>query len=410
MRILVIHQYYLAPGQAGGSRFNEFARLWREAGHDVVVVAGTVHYATGEAPPELRGSWLTHREEEGVDVWRCRVPQTSGRGYAGRMMAFAGFTLSSIPAILRAGRPDVVIATSPPLTNVLGGWIGARWHGVPWIFEVRDLWPESAITTGVLRRNAWLTGMLFRLERFAAASAARIVVLTPAFRDDMVLRGLAASEKISLVPNGADLDRFWPEPRDNALRRQHGWGDRFVALYAGAHGRANALQQLVETAELLRHRNDILIALVGDGPERSQLEADVARRRLTNIQFLGPQDKKLMPAFVNGSDAGLAVLQRNATFLTVYPNKVFDYMACARPTVLAIDGVARRLVCDEANAGLFAEPEDAPAIARAIERLVDEPALGAVLGGNGRQWVVAHASRAVLAARYLEVLTGLVKA
>src|SRR5207237_227280 len=157
--------------------------------------------------------------------------------------------------------------------------------------------------------------------------------------------------------------RFVPGVRDNAVRREFGWGDRFVALYAGAHGRANAVDQLLSAAEELRGRADILIACVGDGTERKRLEAEAKNRGLVNIVFHGPHPKERMPEIINACDAGMAVLQNNPTFRTVYPNKVFDYMSCGRPVLLGIDGVARSLICDQAGAGLFAEPENGKAIA-----------------------------------------------
>jgi glycosyltransferase involved in cell wall biosynthesis len=247
------------------------------------------------------------------------------------------------------------------------------------------------------------------LERFACRSATRINVLTPAFKEDIVQRGLAVPSRISLIPNGADLENFQPGPRDNSVRREFGWGDRTVFLYAGAHGRANALQQLVDSADQVRERPDILIACAGDGPERPALEAEARRRNIGNIMFCGPQPKARMCHFVNAADVGLAVLQNNPTFRTVYPNKVFDYMACERPVVLAIDGVARKLVCDDAQAGIFATPENAEAIAGALRLLTDNQQLRSNMGSNGRQWVIANASRTVLAESYLALIAEIVR-
>ncbi len=410
MNILVVHQYYLMPGQFGGSRFNEMSRLWSEAGHRVTVIAGTMDHGTGQSPERYRGKWITREMDGQVSVHRCYVPGTYGKGYAGRMWGFFGFVLSACTAALLVPRPDVVIATSPPLIAVLPGWVAARLRlrKVPWIFEMRDLWPESAVTTGVLSDNSMLTKLLYGIEKWACASADAINVLTPAFRDDLIRRKLAPSSKIAFVPNGADTDDFVPAPRDNDVRREFAWGDRFVALYAGAHGRANAVAQLIGAAELLRDRKDILIACVGDGPERLALAAEAGARGLSNIVFYGPQPKSRMPEIVSASDLGMAVLQNNPTFRTVYPNKVFDYMSCARPVLLAIDGVARKLVCDEAEAGIFAEPENPQQIAAAIVRLADAPQLCAALGASGRRWVLANATRDGLANRYLEVMRRLV--
>lgn len=408
MHILVVHQFYLQPGEPGGSRFNELARLWAAAGHEVTVVAGTVNYATSRSPDRYRGRWTTREQDGAVTVWRCHVPESYGRSYLGRMWAFLAFTLSAATAVLRSRRPDVVIATSPPLVAIIPGWLAAVRHRARLVFEIRDLWPESAVTTGVLREKALLTRLLYALERWACRRADRVNVLTPAFRDDLVRRGLAPEAKIVFVPNGADLELFSPAPRDAGLRAELGWGDRLVVMYAGAHGRANAIGQLVDAASLLRDRPDILIASVGDGPERRQQEERARSMGLTNLVFHGPQPKERMPALVNACDVGAAVLQDNPTFRTVYPNKVFDYMACEKPSLLAIDGVARQLVCEDARAGVFARPEDPAALAAAIRRLADDPTGRAEMGRRGRAWVLANAGRDALATRYLGILWELV--
>jgi glycosyltransferase involved in cell wall biosynthesis len=407
VRILVVHQYYLMKGQSGGSRFNELARFWTQAGHDVTVIAGTVDYVTGSGRDEYRGRWITEEDDGGVRVLRCHVPETYGRSYLGRAWAFFAFTLSAATAALRRLDPDVVVATSPPLTAVVPGYIAAARARAPFVFEIRDLWPESAVTTGVLTSSSPLTKGLYLLERWACRVATRINVLTPAFRTDLIRRGLASDEKIVFVPNGADVDRFVPGPRHNGARKRFGWGDRFVVLYAGAHGRANALGQLVEAAALLRDRPDIVVAFVGDGPERAALEARARSLNLANVVFLGARPKEEMPDLVNACDVGAAVLQNNPTFRTVYPNKVFDYMACERPTLLGIDGVARDLVCEQAKAGVFAEPENAGALAQAILSLASDREACAQMGRNGRAWVLEHATRDALARRYSDVLTSI---
>jgi glycosyltransferase involved in cell wall biosynthesis len=407
VRIVVVHQYYLMKGQPGGSRFNELARLWADAGHRVTIIAGTVDYLTGKTWPEYQGRWIVDEYDGPIRVLRCHVPSSYGQSYLGRAWAYLGFSVSATTAILKRLSPDVVIASSPPLTAVVPGYLAALLGSAPFVFEIRDLWPESAVTTGVLSASSPVTKALASLEKWACRAAERINVLTPAFREDLLRRGLAPASKIVFVPNGADVERFFPRPKDNDIRKAYGWGNRFVVLYAGAHGRANALKQLVEAAALLGDRSDILIACAGDGPERESLERQARERHLTNIVFLGAQPKERMPDLVAACDVGAAVLQDNPTFRTVYPNKVFDYMAAERPTLLAIDGVARQLVCDEAKAGVFAQPENASALASAISSLASDPDGCAGMGRNGRAWVLKHATREALARRYLEVLSSI---
>ncbi len=409
MKIAVFHQNYLAAGQPGGSRFNEFARLWADAGHDVTVIAGTLNYSTGEVPAKYRGRWITREEDGPVRVVRCYVPSVYHSGRVGRSVAYWAFAASALSAAAVVPRPDVVIATSPPLNIVVPGYLAARyaWRGVPWVFEVRDLWPGSVITSGLMGETSLLARLLYGMERWASERATLINVLTPAFRDDIVSRGLAPDDKIVFVPNGADVSMFNPGPRDNDARRELGWGDKTVFLYAGAHGVVNALDQLVDAAALLRDRADIHFACVGDGTERARLTALARDRGLANITFHGPVAKPRMPALVNAADVGVAVLQDNPMMKTVYPNKVFDYMACARPTLIAIDGVARKLVCDEAGAGRFVRPQDPRDIADGARALADDPAGRREMGERGRAWVLANATRESLAQRYLDILTRL---
>lgn len=385
------------------------ARMWSAAGHDVTVIAGSINHHTGTTPTRYRGRLLTRERDGAVDVWRCYVPSAYRRSYFGRRLGYIVFTLTAALAAITTPRADIVIATSPPLVVVVPGWLKARLSGrhVPWIFEVRDLWPESAIATGVVRRGSVQARIFFALEAWACRSASLVNVLTPAFQEDMIARRLVSPSRLALVPNGGDLSTFRPGPRDNDVRRDHGWGDRIVVLYAGAHGRANALRQLLDAAESLGGRADILIVTVGDGPERDALEIEARSRGLRNIQILGPKPKESMPDYINAADIGVAVLQNNAIFRTVYPNKVFDYMACGRPVIVGVDGAVRTLVCDQARAGLFAEPEDGAAIAEAILKLADDVEERLAMGSRGRQWTLTNASRDNLAAQYLEIMRNL---
>jgi glycosyltransferase involved in cell wall biosynthesis len=405
LKILVVHQYFLGKDDAGGSRWNQFASYFAQAGHEVTVLAGMVHYAKGTKPPEYKGRFIVReRPAPGVTVYRCHVSESYNKSFLGRFWAYLSFAFSStLAGILYASRPDVIIATSPPLTVAPTMWLLSVFHGAPGVFEVRDLWPESAIDTGVLtsRPLIWLS---YRLEALAYRRASWVNVLTPAFEEALVARKGVPPRRISMIPNGADLDIMAPGPKDNQVRRRLGLEGKFVVSYFGAHGRANRVGQLLDVAERLKGAApDVRIMLVGDGMEKPALVEDARGRGLDNVIFVDSVPKAQVCDYINASDVCTAVLMKNDTFKTVYPNKVFDYMSCKRPTIVAIDGVARKLV-EDAGAGLYAEAENPEAFIRATMTLKNNPALMAEMGERGYSHVREHYSRDGLARRYLAVL------
>lgn len=409
MRILLVHQYYLEPDDAGGSRWNQMARYWAEQGHEITVLAGTVHYATGRKAPQYKGRFVVTRQEApGIRVSRCHVSESYNRSFAGRLWAYISFAVSSTYAALTQPRPDVIVCTSPPLTVGLTGAVLQRWWRVPMVFEVRDLWPESSIEAGVLT-NPLLIRLSYMLERLSYKHANWINVLTPAFRDHLTERKGVDPARISTITNAADLDVFHPGPRENHVRERFGLQGKFVIIYVGAHGVANHLEQLVDAAAALRDQEDVHFLLVGDGMRKSFLREEAKRRGLSNITFADPVPKQEIADYIAAADVCTAVLKRLDVFKTVYPNKLFDYMASQRPVILGIDGVARRLL-EEAGAGLYVQPEDPEALAEAVQRLRGDRALGERFAVSGRRFVEQHYARDVLARKYLNIIETKVRA
>lgn len=408
MRILIIHQFYLGKSESGGSRFNQLARYWTAHGHQVTVLAGTVNYATGKKSTSYRSGWVTEEQDEsGARVLRCHVSESYNRSYPGRLWAYFSFLASATWAgLFRAGKHQVIVASSPPLFVGIPAFVISRLRRIPLVFEVRDLWPQFAVETGVLT-NHWIIRLSCWLERFLYRKADHINVLTPAFHDILLSRGIPG-KKLSMIPNGADLDLFQPRAHDKGVVSQYGWDDKFVVLYAGAHGRANALEQVLGTARLLLDHSNILFALVGDGMEKPRLKTQASMLGLTNVQFIDAQPKSRMPEITSAADVGLAVLKKTDGFKSVYPNKLFDYMACARPVIVAIDGAARSLV-EEAHAGIFAEPEDSAQLRDAVLALYGDRDLAHQYGQNGYAYVRDHFSRDRQADQYLELLSWLVQ-
>ena len=410
MRILVVHQYFLGKDDSGGSRWNQFAKYWAAAGHEVTVLAGMVHYAKGVKAPQYKGKYVVReRVARNITVYRCHVSEAYNRNFLGRFWAYLSFAFSStLVGIVHAPRPDVIVATSPPLTVAPTLWLLSVYFGCPAVFEVRDLWPESAIDTGVMTSRP-IIYLSYRLEELAYRRSNWINVLTPAFEEALAARKRVPRKKISMIPNGADLDIMIPGPRDNEISRRLGLGDKFVVSYFGAHGRANRVGQLLDVAQRLKTRApDVRIMLVGDGMEKPALVEDAKRRGLDNVIFIDSVPKAKVCDYINASDVCTAVLMKNDTFKTVYPNKVFDYMVCKRPIIIAIDGVARKLVAD-AGAGLYAEPENPEAFIDALLKLKNDPALRREMGQSGRRHAGEFYSRDGMARKYLAVLENLVK-
>lgn len=409
MKILVLHQYFLGKEDPGGSRFNQFVKYWEESGHDITVVAGTVHYATGKKEDRYKGKWvLKEPYSNNVDVVRTYVSEAYNKSFVGRLWGYFSFTLSSLWAILfHVKKHDVMIVTSPPLfvgvTGVLAKWL----KRTPLVFEIRDLWPESAIDTGVLT-NPLIIKMAYFVEKLSYKFSNKINVLTPAFKQKLIEDKGIKEEKITFIPNGADLDIFEPGQRDNWVRDQYGLEDQFVVAYMGAHGVANHLESLLETAKEFNDDEQVAFVLIGDGMRKSALQQKAKEDGITNVVFIDSQPKHKIPDFCNASDICTAVLKKVDTFKTVYPNKVFDYMSCAKPILLGIDGVARELV-EESGAGYYVDPENPKQFAARIRELKENPELRERLGNSGLAFVRENFSREVLANKYVDELQKVAK-
>lgn len=387
VHILLIHQAFVSLGEAGGTRHHELARYLVQRGHRVTIICSPVSYLTGKV--ETRTS---QEEEEGITIRRAYTYAALHRSFFHRVLAFVSFMLSSFWIGLSVRQVDLVWGTSPPIFQGVTAWALARLKGVPFLFEVRDLWPAFAIAMGVLR-NPLLIGASQALERFLYRHADRVLVNSPGFIDHVTARG---ATWVELVPNGADPEMFDPAARGEAFRAAHGLDGHFVVLYAGAHGPSNDLGVVLDAAEHLQDEPRICFVLVGDGKEKPALMKQAQERGLKNVLFLPPAPKAQMGEIMAAADACLAILKPLELYKTTYPNKVFDAMAAGRAVVLAIDGVIRQVV-EETGAGVFVPPGDAQALAQAVRMLADNPQAAREMGEAGRRCVERRFHRQVLA-------------
>jgi glycosyltransferase involved in cell wall biosynthesis len=396
MHILIIHQAFASLEEPGGTRHYELARYLRTRGHQVTVIASPVSYITGTRSRSLR------EETGGVRVLRAKVYSAHHKSFLHRVLAFFSFMFSSFWLGLGVRNVDVVWGTSPPIFQGVAAWALARVKGARFLFEVRDLWPRFAIAVGVLR-NRWLIRASEWLERFLYHSADRIMVNSPGFLAHVEASG---GKNAELIPNGADPAMFDPAERGTAYRKANGLDDKFVVMYAGAHGMSNDLETVLEAASLLRDRPEVQIALVGDGKEKPALVGRAADMELENVSFLPPVPKSGMAEALAAADACIAILKPLEEYKTTYPNKVFDYMAAGRPVVLAIDGVIREVV-EAAGGGFFAKPGNPKALAEAIRTLARDPVKSREMGLAGRKYLEDHFSRENMAEKLLLLLEGM---
>jgi glycosyltransferase involved in cell wall biosynthesis len=407
MQILLIHQYFLEKDDPGGSRFNEMTRVWAENGHQVTVIGGMVHYATGKKREKHKGKFIAKEMyADGVSVYRCHVSEAYNTNFIGRLWAYFSFVFSSVVCGLFKARQryDVVVVTSPPLFVGITGYLLSRMKRIPLVFEIRDLWPESAIDTGVLT-NKTIIRFAYWFEAFIYRKAKLINTLTPAFRQKLIEEKGVPAQKVVMIPNAADFslsEQLLHTFDAEAFRREKGWTGRFVITYVGAHGVANHLIQLVDAADLLKETNALFL-LIGDGMQKPMLQDEVRRRGLNNVQFVSSVPKQEVFKYILASDLGTSVLKKTDTFKTIYSNKTFDYMSCRKPILMVIDGVSRQLV-EEARCGMYAEPEDAADIAARIRYYLGANGQLAKEGMNGYHFARKHFDRERLAKRYLEEL------
>jgi colanic acid biosynthesis glycosyl transferase WcaI len=410
MKILYVSQYFPPEMGAPAGRASELSRLWVEDGHEVTVLTGFPNHPTGIVPPEYRGKLrrlVTRESIDGVNVVRTWLLPFPNRKAYERMLNYSSFCISSAITGAFLSHPDVVIATSPQLLVGLSGWCVARCKGVPFVFEVRDLWPESLAAVGMGSNNSVLHRSLARIAGFLYRNCNRLVVVTPAFKKYLIEHWRVPKEKILVVENGVDAEIFRRLPPDPTLRCELGAEGKFVVSYIGTIGNAHGLETLVEAASLLRERApDVLFVLVGEGAEKQHIVSLVRTRGLTNVRFVDQQPRETIPAYISASDACLVLLKRTELFKTVLPTKMLEFMSCARPVILGVDGHARR-VMEQANAGIFIQPEDHAALAEAVLRLAADPALREALGRNGRQYALQYFSRQHTAKVYLDILQDL---
>jgi colanic acid biosynthesis glycosyl transferase WcaI len=393
---------------APAARVSELAHRWAQAGHDVTVLTGFPNHPDGIIRPEYRRHFrrLISRERiQDVNVVRSWLLPFPNRKPLERMLNYSSFFASSAISGSFLEAPDAVIASSPQLLVGLAGWWISRLNHVPFIFEVRDLWPESLVAVGVGNANSPLHRTLGKIAGFLYRRADHIVAVTPAFREFLISRWRVPAEKISVVPNGVEAGIFCPRFPDLNLRKSLDGDGKFIVSFIGTLGLAHGLDTLLAAAERFQKTEPgILFLVVGDGADRERITGIARARGIANIRFVPQQLREKVPDYIAISDACLVLLKKSEVFETVIPTKMLEFMSCARPVILGVAGQAREIM-ERSRAGICIEPENLQELCEAIVKLRNEDWLRESLGRNGREYIIRNLSRARTADEYLEVLS-----
>jgi glycosyltransferase involved in cell wall biosynthesis len=400
MKILLLNQSFVSPDEPGHTRHFEMAQYLRTCGHEMVIVGSDSNYQTGLRTVARKGLYM-EQVIDGIRVLRAYSAQTLHLSYLGRLVSFLSFMFSSVWTALQVKNVDLVMGTTPPIFQAVSAWFVAFLRRKPFLLEVRDLWPEFAISMGVIK-NPVVIRLAHWLEKFLYARATYILVNSPAYKEHILAKGVPA-KKISFIPYGTDINMFNPNVDGSSVRQKLGLQDKFLVLYAGAMGQAHDLYTVLRAAQRLRDQSRIHFVFFGAGKERANLEAEAARLGLHNTLFAGICPKKEMPLVIAAADVCLAILQNIPMFRTTYPNKVFDYMAAARPTVLVIDGVVREVI-EASGGGVFVEPGNDELLAQTILELSRDPQQVRQMGENARAYLVKHLDRRDKLAETLRLL------
>ncbi|MFC1761271.1 glycosyltransferase family 4 protein [Planctomycetota bacterium] len=403
MKILFLSHYFPPEGNAPASRVYEMAKRWVADGHKVDVITCAPNVPNGVVYEGYKNRLRQTEMIDGIRVIRIWTVLAANKGTTMRILNYLSYMVSALFSGLFVRKPDLVIATSP---QFFCGWAGvmlSRLRRLPFILEIRDIWPESIVAVGALQ-NQRLLHFLERLKLKMYKAADHIVTVGQGYADRLVEQGVPA-DKISIVMNGVDEEIFSPRPADQELAVRLGVKGRFVCSYIGTIGMACGLGVVLRAAKMLKDegRKDICFAIVGDGAVRQELEAEAKQAQLDNVVFTGRLDKSDIPKVLSITDACLVHLKKTDLFKTVMPSKIFEAAGMAKPIIIGVWGFAEQVVMD-AQAGLPMEPENDEELVDAVLKLADDPELSKTLGQSGHKYIMERYNRDDLASKYIGII------
>ena len=406
MRILFLTHYFPPEGNAPATRVHAMAKHWVRAGHEVEVITCAPNVPAGILYDGYKNRLLQRETIDGIQVTRVWTYLAANAGFARRILNYLTFGLTGGIAALLAKRPDVVIATSPQPFCGWAGQIAAGIRRLPFVLEVRDIWPASILATAAMRQGAAIR-LLEKAMNCSYRAAPWIVTVGDGYARELQSIGVADS-RITVIPNGVDPEMFSPRPADPELRKKLGIEDRFSCAYVGTVGMSCGLDVVLRAAKKLKSEGDdsIRFLIVGDGAVRLAIQAEATSKALDNIVFTGRLDQTEVPKLLASVDSCLVHLRKAPIFTTVLPSKIFEAAALARPIILGVEGDAARLVTKSAG-GICIEPENETQLLAALRELQSDDFMRENMGRQGKSYFSSNFDRAVLAAEYADLLASI---
>ena len=403
MKVIFLTQYFPPETGAPQNRLFATAKALQEGGAEVTVLTGMPNYPEMRVQEAYRGKLFVRERMDGLQVLRAWLLVSPKRSILWRLGNYFSFVFTAFwVGTFKLKRSDVLFVESPPLFLGITALLLARMKRAKLVFNVSDLWPESAVQLGLVT-NPLLIGLSTRLEMRCYRNSALITGQTKGIVANIKAR--CPEKEVIWLPNGVDLDAIRKaEATEGAMTRLQIRPGTLVLVYAGILGHAQGLEVIMDAALRLKDRTDVLFLLIGEGPDRVMLQELQAQRGLANVRFLGRIDRAEVLAILKESDAVVVPLRRNDLFLGAIPSKVFEALALSKPVLLGVDGEARDLFIREGEAGLFFEPENGDALAEAVRRYADDRGLVQLHGANGARYVRSYFDRTAISARLLEAL------
>lgn len=406
MHILFLTDNFPPEVNAPASRTFEHCREWVHRGHKVTVITCAPNFPKGKVYDGYRNKLYQTEELDGIHVIRVWTYITANEGFVKRIMDYISFMLAAVPAAITVKKPDLVIGTSPQFFTACGAYLVSSMKRVPFIFELRDIWPESVKAVGAMGDSAVIR-FFETIEMFLYRRAGRIVSVTNSFKQTLINRGVDGN-KIDVITNGVDLSRFSPRPKDADLVEKYKLQEKFVAGYIGTHGMAHALETLLETAAQMTNRghDEFRFLFLGHGAKKQDLMDKAGKMRLNNVIFIDSVSKDEVANYWSLLDVSIIHLRNTPLFATVIPSKLFECMGMGIPTLHGVAGESAEIVKD-VDCGITFEPENSQELFDCLIDLRQDTGRYNQLQQNclvgAKQF-----ERSVLAGRMLETLTRII--